>query len=579
MTAAIAHRGPDGEGIYMSSDGKVGLGHRRLAIIDLSPAGAQPMNYKDRYWIVFNGEIYNFQEEKRSLEERGYQFNSHSDTEVILALWDAYQEKCLDHLRGMFAFALYDAHEQILFCARDRVGKKPFKYYLDSNVFLFASELKAILTQPEYQREPDPLAIEHYLTLQYCPASLTGFKNIKKLEPGHYLKVDIKQGKVEKKRYWQLDFSNKLNLTEEEWEERILNQLREATRLRLVSDVPLGAFLSGGLDSSAVVGLMSELGPSPVKTFSIGFSEGSHNELPYARVVADYFKTDHTEFVVTPKTAEILPEIARHYEEPFADSSAIPSWYVSQLTRAHVTVALNGDGGDENFAGYDRYSIQKFSLWYERRKWLQRLGRGAAGLARSFRPTTLTDRAARFAHTAQEDYRARYLNYVAYFPPSQATREWFWQKFNTHVQERLDQTLLLDIETYLPDDLLVKIDMATMAHSLEGRSPFLDHKFMELCAQVPIDLKLRGLTRRKYILKKAVGRLLPTDVIKRPKHGFSVPIAAWLRRELKDFAYHTLRNNEVGKQLLDEHNRTRVNQASRIWALLMLELWQREYFT
>lgn len=579
MTRALAHRGPDGEGVYISPDGKVGLGHRRLAIINLSPTGAQPMPYTNRYWLTFNGEIYNFQEERRELEKKGYRFNSHSDTEVILALYDAYQEKCLDHLRGMFALALYDAKEQILFCARDRLGKKPFKYFQNSNVFIFASELKAILTQPEYKREPDQVAIDRYLTLQYCPAPLTGFKGIQKLEPAHFIKVDMKSGRIEKQRYWQLDFSRKLNLSEDEWQERILEKLKEATRLRMISDVPLGAFLSGGLDSSAVVGFMSQLQNQPVKTFSIGFTEDSHNELPYARRVANYFKTDHTEFIVTPKAVEVLPALIRQYEEPFADSSAIPCWYVSELTRQHVTVALNGDGGDENFAGYDRYSIQKFALWYEQQKWLHGVGKLAASTAYKLFQTTLTDRAARFATTIHQEYRTRYLNYICYFPPKIVTQEWFREKFDINLGSRLDQTLSVDIETYLPDDLLVKMDMATMAHSLEGRSPFLDHRFMELCAQMPIDLKLRGLTGRKYILKQTLRKLLPTEIIDRPKHGFSVPIAAWLRGELKGFVYSTLSGNDKGTRLLDEHNKTRVNRAPQIWALLMLELWQKEYFT
>lgn len=579
MTAAIAHRGPDGERVYISADGKMGLGHRRLAIIDLSPAGAQPMQYKGRYWITFNGEIYNYQEERRLLEKKGYRFVSQSDTEVILALYDAYQEKCLDHLRGMFAFALYDAQEQKLFCARDRLGKKPFKYHHDGRVFIFASELKAILTQPEYKREPDSAAIDHYLTLQYCPAPLTGFKSIAKLEPGHYLKIDIKTGGIEKKRYWQLDFSRKLKLSQEEWQGRILEELREATRLRLIADVPLGAFLSGGLDSSTVVGLMSQLQTKQVKTFSIGFGVDTHNELPYARQVADYFHTDHTEFVVTPKALEILPVLVRQYEEPFADSSAIPSWCISQLTRQHVTVALNGDGGDENFAGYDRYSIQKFALWYGQMKWLHGLGALSARLVHGLYPATLTDRALRFTDSIIQEYRARYLNYIRYFPDRGNTAAWLAAKFQTNLPSKLDQTLAVDIETYLPNDLLVKMDMATMAHSLEGRSPFLDHRFMELCAQIPIELKLQGLTGRKYILRQALKKLLPAEIINRPKHGFSLPIAVWLRGELKSFAYHTLRNNDAGKKLLDEHTRTRINYAPQIWALLMLELWQKEYFT
>ena len=314
MTETLAHRGPDDEGYYFSPDRRIALGHRRLSIIDLSPLGHQPMNWQNKYWITYNGEVYNFQEKREELKREGYHFTSKTDTEVILALYDRYGVDCLQHLRGMFAFAIYDSTKQQLFCARDRLGKKPFKYYADDNVFIFASELKAILIQPEYHREPDYLAIHHYLTLQYTPAPLTGFKGIKKLEPAHYLLVDIPRKKVTTHPYWQLDFSQKLSLSEEEWAQRIREKLNEAVRLRMIADVPLGAFLSGGVDSSAIVGLMSQHVPH-VKTFSIGFKEEGYNELPYARQVAERFKTDHTEFIVEPRAIELLPMLVHQYED------------------------------------------------------------------------------------------------------------------------------------------------------------------------------------------------------------------------------------------------------------------------
>ncbi|MEK9173859.1 MAG: asparagine synthase (glutamine-hydrolyzing), partial [Patescibacteria group bacterium] len=320
------------------------------------------MRYLDRYEIVFNGEIYNFQEKRAELVTKGYSFVSQSDTEVILALYAEYGKNCVDHLRGMFAFTIYDEQDQTLFCARDRVGKKPFKYYLDDKVFLFGSELKAILTQPEYDRSPDYEAIHHYLTLQYVPAPLTGFRGIKKLEPAHHLFINLKTREIEKKRYWKLDYSTKWNLSEKSWKQKILEKLDESVRLRMISDVPLGAFLSGGIDSSAVVALMAKNSSSPIKTFSIGFKEDAYNELPYARMVAEKFKTHHTEFVVEPDAIELLPLLVRQYEEPFADSSALPTYLVSKLTREHVTVALNGDGGDENFVGYSRYSAFQISI-------------------------------------------------------------------------------------------------------------------------------------------------------------------------------------------------------------------------
>ncbi len=606
MSDAIAHRGPDDSGVYLAPDKRVGLGQRRLAIIDLSPGGHQPMTLKDRYWIVFNGEIYNFQEKRAMLEKDGYTFRSHSDTEVILALYDKYREKCLDHLRGMFAFAIYDAKEQTLFCARDRVGKKPFKYYQDDKVFLFASELKAILTQPEYKKEPDYEAIHHYLTLQYCPAPLTGFKGIKKLKPGHYLLLNTKTGEHTITQYWQLDYSKKQNLSEPEWCERIMAKLDESVQLRMISDVPLGAFLSGGIDSSAVVGLMSKHSTQPVKTFSIGFEEEKYNELPYARMVAEKFGTDHTEFIVRPDALDVLPMLVKQYEEPYADSSALPTYYVSKLTREHVTVALNGDGGDENFGGYSRYSVQKFALAYDRFKLLHKATAlpASALLAKTVK-NTLTERAHRFAQTLADDYRHRYVNYICYFTndmkaqlysPEFAQKMAAYDSYDTVAQQfnaagtanKMDQMLFADITTYLPDDLLVKVDIATMAVALEGRSPFLDHELLELTAQIPFDLKLKGRDDKKYILKKALADLVPHEVMYRPKRGFSVPLEHWFRNDLKTYAYDTLLsdkaksrgifNPDAVKQVLDTHTQTGISLAYHIWALLTLELWFQTYF-
>lgn len=606
MTDAIAHRGPDDSGSYLSKDKKVGLGQRRLSIIDLSPAGHQPMNFGGRYWIVFNGEIYNYQEKRDALLADGYTFNSHTDTEVILALYDKYKEKCLDHLRGMFAFAIYDEKEQILFCARDRVGKKPFKYYADNQVFMFASELKAILTQSEYKKEVDYTAIHHYLTLQYVPAPMTGFKNLKKLEPGHYLIVDIKTGKIKKQQHWRLDYSQKLQQTEEAWKEQIIAKLDESVRLRMIADVPLGAFLSGGIDSSAVVGLMSKHSSNPVKTFSIGFKEQSHNELPYARMVAKKFHTDHTEFIVEPQAIDILPILVRQYEEPYADSSALATYYVSKMTREHVTVALNGDGGDENFAGYGRYSVQQFGLLYDKFRLLnQYAALPATRILANTIKTTLTNRMRQFAESATDDYRTRYVDYICYFSNDMKAKlyeETFKGKVWTHdtyqliakkfdeakTTDKRDQTLYADFTTYLPDDLLVKVDIATMTVALEGRSPFLDHELLELTAKIPFNLKLRGANDKKYILKKALEGLVPNEVMYRPKMGFGVPIEHWFRGQLNDYIREILLSEKAASRgifdqsairaLIDEHANTKINHAHRLWALLTLELWFREYF-
>lgn len=606
MCEAIRHRGPDDSGVYISPDGRVGFGHRRLAIIDLSPLGHQPMRSLDRYEIVFNGEIYNFQEERALLEQDGYVFRSHSDTEVILALYDKHQEKCLEHLRGMFAFAIYDEREKTLFCARDRVGKKPFKYYFDGATFIFASELKAILTQSEYTREIDYTAIHHYLTLQYVPASLTGFKGISKLEPGHFLKLDLKTKELHKERYWQLDYSQKLDLPEIEWKRRIITTLEESVKLRMIADVPLGAFLSGGVDSSAVVALMARNSTQPIKTFSIGFQEERYNELPYARQVATAFGTDHTEFIVEPNAIEILPMLVRQYEEPFADSSALPTYYVSKLTREHVTVALNGDGGDENFAGYTRYAALQASLMLEHFSWLaQTIGVPVTKLLTDAIPNTLTSRIHRLTKTLSIDYRERYMGFTAYFTKEQKA-DLYTDDFKAKVwgddtysliarrflesgsKNRTEQAVYADFATYLPDDLLVKVDIATMAVSLEGRSPFLDHKLLELSAQIPFELKLKGLNDKKYILKEALRGLVPDAVMDRPKMGFGVPIDHWFRHELKDYAARKLLSGQLVTQglfrpdsiarLLDRHTKTNVNMANHIWALLTLELWFEEYF-
>lgn len=606
MNKAIIHRGPDDGGVYISPDKKVGLGHRRLSIIDLSPLGHQPMRYMDRYEIVFNGEVYNFQEKRDLLEKEGYTFKSHSDTEVILALYDKFGKKCLEHLRGMFAFAIYDEQEKTIFCARDRVGKKPFKYYLDDNVFMFASELKAILTQQEYKKEVDYAAIHHYLTLQYCPAPLTGFKDLKKLEPAHYLFVDLKTKKIEKERYWKLDYSKKLDLPEYEWKKKIMEKLEESVKLRMISDVPLGAFLSGGIDSSAIVGLMSKLSEKPVKTFSIGFEEEKYNELKYAKIVAKKFKTDHREFIIKPNAIELLPMLVRYYEEPYADSSALPTYYVCKMTRDFVTVALNGDGGDENFGGYSRYSAFKFSLFYENLSLFnQFLVLPISKFLANTIKNTFLERAHRFSRTLAEDYRRRYLTYTAYFTNDQKAalytqkfKEKVWhdntydliaEKFNeAKTKNKMDQTLYADFSTYLPDDLMVKVDIDSMAVALEGRSPFLDHELLELTAKIPFNLKIKGWDNKKYILKEALRGLVPDEVMFRPKMGFGVPIDAWFRGELKQYTRDILLSEKVIRRnifkkeyienILDEHSKTNIDHSPRIWALLTLELWFREYF-
>ncbi|KWT78226.1 asparagine synthase (glutamine-hydrolyzing) [Candidatus Magnetominusculus xianensis] len=606
MNDAMAHRGPDGHGVFISRDGKVGLGHRRLSVIDLSPLGRQPMycpgQGNRRYWIVYNGEIYNYRQQRANLEKDGYSFHSDTDTEVIPALYDKFGVGCLEHLRGMFSFAIYDEKRRTLFCARDRVGKKPFKYFLNNNVFIFASELKAILTQDEYHREPDYEAIHHYLTYQYVPSPLTGFMGIQKLEPAHYLLIEIDTMKITKKRYWSLDYSQKLEQTRRQWGAAIMEKLTESVGIRMRSDVPLGALLSGGVDSSAITALMSRVSSKPIRTFSVGFEEDKFSELRYAKIIANKFKTDHTELIVTPLNAEeILPHLAHMYEEPYADSSALPSYYVSKLTREHVTVALNGDGGDENFAGYDRYAVHKFAVNYGAllpNKLLRQISRFLSGRIK----TTLVNRLERFITTLPDDAARRYVNYICYFTNAMK-HTLYSDKFAARMAGKdsyalienrfreagtrnlLDAALYTDFMTYLPDDLMVKMDIAAMAVSLEGRSPFLDHEFLELTAKIPYSLKLKGLNNKKYILKKALLTLLPKAVMYRPKMGFAVPLDVWFRTRLKNYARAVLLSDKaVGrgmfkkdavKALLDE---PRINWGYHLWALLMLELWFREFF-
>ena len=603
MCAVIAHRGPDDEGMYV--DKNVGLGNRRLAIIDLSPTGHQPMSNEDKsIWITFNGEIYNFPELRERLKKQGHFFSSNSDTETIVHLYEEHGTDCVKHLRGMFAFALWDSGHQRLFLARDRVGQKPLVYTIVNNSLIFGSEIKCILQDPSVKREVDLEAIHHYLTYQYVPSPRTAFSDIKKLPPGHILVCEKGQIKVE--RYWDLSYAPKVRMAEEEYGERILELLHEATKLRLISDVPLGAFLSGGIDSSSVVAMMSQLSSEPVKTYSIGFEEQSFNELKYARIVAERFGTDHHEFIVKPNAIDVLPRLIWHYNEPYADSSAIPTYYVAKVTRQHVTVALNGDGGDESFGGYERYVANKLADYYQRIPAFIREGmiaRLVKKLPESTERRDMVRRIKRFTAAIPYSPERRYAQWMCHFD-----NDTKYRLYSPEFRERMaeidsidllvniyskakavdfaDKTFYADVMTYLPDDLLVKVDIASMAHSLEARSPYLDQRLMEFAASIPPDLKLKGMTT-KHILKKALANILPPEILHREKMGFGVPIGRWFRHELKDLAYDILLDPKsvqrgyfaVGfvKKMLDEHVSGKVDHGYRIWALLNLELWHRMF--
>jgi asparagine synthase (glutamine-hydrolysing) len=504
----------------------------------------------------------------------------------------------------MFALAIWDEKKGRLFLARDRVGQKPLTYTEHKGRFVFASELKAILQVPDMPREVNLEAIHHYLTYQYVPAPLTMFKGIKKLPPAHFLVWE--KGRVKIERYWKLSVRSGVVRSENDYQEGIRALFEEAVKLRLVSDVPLGAFLSGGVDSTAVVGMMSRLSGRAVQTFSIGFEEKAYNELKFARMAAERFETEHHEFIVKPEALEILPKLIWHYNEPFADSSAIPTYYVAEKTREYVTVALNGDGGDESFAGYPRYQAVKLAEYYQRIPvWLREklLGRLVEKLPSSVEAKTLVRRLKRFQEAISLSPERRYARWVSFF--DERMKEELYSSRMKEATEEIDsftylgniyreaegstfisKTLYVDMMTYLPDDLLVKVDIATMANSLEARSPFLDHKLMEFAASVPSELKLKGLTG-KYILKKSLKDLLPPAIRRRGKMGFGVPISKWFRNELKSYLYEVLLSESSLKrgyfregylrQLLDEHCRRGCDHGYRLWALLNLELWQRMF--
>jgi asparagine synthase (glutamine-hydrolysing) len=604
MGERLRHRGPDDQGVYLN--GPVGLAHRRLSILDLSQAGHQPMsNENGTIWIVLNGEIYNFAELRESLTSR-YAFRSHTDTEVLLHLYEEYGLQCLPMLRGMFAFAIWDGTEQRLVLARDRIGKKPLFYSIEDGSLAFASELKALLVGRS-KPDVDPIALHHYLTFQYVPAPRTIFRGIRKLEPGHVLVYQ--NGKISESAYWMLRYQPKaVRRDEREFREEFLSLFRESVRLRLMSDVPLGAFLSGGMDSSSVVAVMSDLLPEPVETFSIGFKDEAFNELPYAGEVARRFGTAHHEFVVEPSALDILPTLVGVYDEPFADSSAIPTYYVSEFSRRFVTVALNGDGGDELLGGYPRYQFRQVERLLARAYALAtnpKLARDRVqGLIRRLPSTALGIRRLRASLERLNDPCSRtYLGRICYFSPVE--KDWLYTDgFKESVREHdsfalletwfdeaqtpelLDQLLSVDTRSYLPDDLLVKVDRATMAHGLEARSPLLDHRLMEFAASLPTDLKVRN-GQAKYLLKAVMQGMLPKKVLERDKMGFAVPIDRWFREECRGFIREILLSDRsVGRgyfraervrELIDRHQQGITNDGYRLYALLMLELWHRQY--
>ncbi|MCI0696959.1 asparagine synthase (glutamine-hydrolyzing) [candidate division KSB1 bacterium] len=609
MNEQIIHRGPDEDGFYL--DGRIGLAMRRLSIIDLS-GGQQPITNEDgTIWIVFNGEIYNYLELRQDLEKRGHRFKTRSDTEAIVHAYEEYGVDCPTKLNGMFAFAIWDARNERLFLSRDRLGKKPLYYYYDRDMLVFGSELKSLLQAKNIPRRVSQSALDLYLTFEYIPAPYSIFADIFKLPAGHSLVIDGR-GKPEIRQYWDLHFHEN-GYHQQELEKGLVEILQDAVKIRLMSDVPLGAFLSGGIDSSCVVALMAQVMREPVKTFSIGFEEGSHatvgyNELHYARAIANHFKTDHKEFILRPSALELTEKLVKHLDEPLGDFSIFPTYLVSQMAREHVTVVLSGDGGDELFGGYDAYLADRTYRQYRKIPALVR--------NRVFMPVTmclppsekkkgLRNRLKRFVEgtrfpedlqhvrwmmfLAEEEKTRLYGEAMAGVQPQYLPHQFIRRHFaNADSQDYVNRQLYVDIKTYLCDDIMVKVDRMSMATSLEARAPFLDYRVVEYAATIPSAMKIRG-TQTKYILKKAMAPLLPPEIVNRGKEGFSIPIKNWLRQELRPMMLDILAparirrdglfNADYVQKLVNEHLQGAENHSHRLWALMVFSIWRDQYLT
>ncbi len=619
MTDALSHRGPDDEGVKLFAPRPpsparpaVGLGHRRLSISDLA-GGHQPMSNEDgTVWTVCNGEIYNFPDLRSELARAGHGLRTRSDTECLVHIYEDRGLELVDALRGMFAFAIWDERRRLLTLARDRLGQKPLYYMHEPRrgLFAFASELKALVEIPGFDRTVSAEALDRYLTFQYVPHPLCMFRAVRKLPPAHVLTYDPAAGRVELHRYWRPAFRPDHSTPVRKLREELREELTEATRLRLISDVPLGAFLSGGLDSSITVALMSRMSARPVRTFSIGFEEKRYDETDYARLVARHCRTEHREETVRPRALEVLPELVWHYDEPFGDSSAIPTFYVSRMAREHVKVVLAGDAGDECFAGYPRYAAVWLGSIFDRMPWLVRRAAAPALWSRlpvSVEAKTVLRRLQRLMLSLGLPPERRYLDWISLFNDGlraslyspglrEATRgegpAGFLERYYGEVPDGdfVHRTTYVDVMSYLPCDLLTKVDIASMAHGLEVRSPFLDHKVVELAGRIPRRLKLgptvRGL-EGKLILKETFGELLPRPIVTRRKMGFGVPIAEWFRGELRELVHEVVLSREALergyfepeelRRLVGEHTRGLRDHGYRLWSLLMLELWHRRF--
>jgi len=595
MCDVIRHRGPDDEGTFV--DRGVALGMRRLSIIDLS-TGHQPIGNEDgSIQVVFNGEIYNFRELRRDLEQSGHRFATSTDTEVIVHAYEEWGADAIARLRGMFAIAIWDASARQLLLARDRIGIKPLYYSLIGQRLYFGSEIKSLLCAPDVPRTLDFAALDHYLSFLYTPRDGSIFKGISKLPPGHHLTWH--EGLATIRPFWQFPNLECFDGDEADAVAALRTVLKDAVRAHLVSDVPVGAFLSGGIDSSLVVGLMAEACSEPVRTFSIGFDEPAFDELAHARRVARHFGTDHHEFVVRPKAYDLLDQLISHFDEPFADASAIPTWYVSAIARQHVTVVLSGDGGDELFGGYDRYLPQQRIAAFDRVSPASL--RPVAGAVARCMPHGL--RGKNFLRHVGRDERGRYLDAIRFFADDEKTAllsgevvaELGAQRAEARLARHFDgaenlpwtsQMMRFDAVTYLPEDVLTKVDRMSMAHSIESRVPLLDNEVISFASSLPAAFKIRN-GRRKHILKEAAATLLPRDLLDRPKQGFAVPLGVWFQGKLRDVFSDTLMSGRARsrgyfqpqfvERLMREHLSETRDHSLRLWQLVVFERWHRQY--
>jgi len=600
MNNVMLHRGPDDGDIYY--DNNMALCHRRLSIIDLSSKGRQPMKSDNGDIVLsYNGEIYNFQLLREDLKQKGYSFKTGTDTEVLLKLYIEYGIDSFKMIRGMYAFAIWNKKDKELILCRDRIGKKPLYYYYDGKSIAFASEIKSILQLPGIQWQIDTSSIIDYLKYLYVPHPKSIYRSVYKLEPGHFLVY--KEGKIKTNKYWDVDFSSPLDGAVNNIAGDLLSIISESVKVRMVSDVPLGAFLSGGIDSSAVVALMSAEKQEPVKTCTVGFESADHNEADYARAFSDKFNTEHHEYYVSQKEGieSVIKKLVWHFDEPFADSSMLPTYQVSRIARETVTVAMSGDGGDESFGGYEKYSIDQIEnrvrniapgfllnmLCRTFGSFQRGAGRKVYSLSNSARlspaegyyltNTFFSD--AILGKVLSEELKKETCGYS----PFEFTRKYYE---SANGSDHLSKILYTDLKSFLPGDILVKVDRMSMANSLEVRSPLLDHKVIEFAARIPSTLKVKG-SAKKIVLKKAFEKILPAELMKRKKHGFDVPLNIWFRHDLKDMAFDYLFNKEYMNEyfnltavevMWNKHQENRINCGINLWSLFMFSLWYEECF-